>query len=97
LRWDGSRFQATLDLFLELAWAKESPTELRVYDSSLAIEHVRLGNRPAVVSSAKDLTAIQQDDVGQLLILDELRDPVFRFVRSVDRDDAQSSGAVFLV
>jgi hypothetical protein len=82
---------------LELARSKESPTELRVYDLSVAIEQVRLGDRPAVVSSEKDLPAVQQDDVGQFLILDELRDPVFRFVRSVDRDDAQSSGAVFFV
>ena len=77
--------------------AQEAPPELRVHDSSLAIEQVRLGDHPAVVRSAEDLPAVQQDNVGQLLILDELRDPVFRFVRHVDRDDAESSGAVFFM
>jgi hypothetical protein len=89
--------QETFDFVLDPAGRKEAPADLRVYDLSRAIEQVRLGDRAAAVTSRKDLAAVQQDDVGQLLTLDELGDPVFRCARDVDGDDAQSAGGVFLM
>ncbi len=68
-----------------------------VCDLAVAIEQVGLGNRPATVGFLEELASVEQDDVRQLLAFDEFRDPVFRLVPCVDRDDAQPSIAVFFM